>query len=240
MTSDLTKAIAAGEMDVWYQPQIASASLRIAGFEALARWNHPERGLLSPDAFFQEAETSSAQLATFILSRACADASRWPDVSVGVNVPPRLFADHRFPDSVCSIAARAGLPLDRLELEILESSAFEQPEACRAVMGRLRAMGVQIAIDDFGQGFSHEALLLDLPVGKIKLARSIVADEASASWVGEFVGTAHALGMKVTAEGVETQAQADAMRAAGCDYMQGYLFARPAPGPAVARALGVA
>jgi EAL domain-containing protein (putative c-di-GMP-specific phosphodiesterase class I) len=238
VTSDLAKAIAAGEMDVWYQPQVASASLTIVGFEALARWNHPERGLLSPDAFFDEAEASTAELATFVLSRACADASHWPGLSVGVNVPPRQFADDRFPDTVCAIAAKAGLPLDRLELEILESSAFEQPDVCRAVMERLSAMGVQIAIDDFGQGWSHQALLLDLPVSKIKLARSIVTDEASAKWVGEFVATAHTLGMTVTAEGVETQAQAEAMQAAGCDYMQGYYFARPAPGPAIARALG--
>lgn len=238
MTIDLAKAIAAGEMDIWYQPQVAAGSHGIAGFEALARWNHPERGQLSPGAFLVESEDFTADLAAYVLARACADASRWPLVTVGVNVPPRQFADERFPDDVAAIAAGAGFPLDRLELEILESTAFEDPDAARVVMKRLRDMGVGIAIDDFGQGFSRQSLLLDLPVSKIKLAGAIVADERSGSWIGEFVRTAHALGMEVTAEGVETQGQALAMQAAGCDYMQGYYFARALPAGDVARALG--
>lgn len=236
MRTDLEKALAAGEMDVWYQPQVAARSLRIVGFEALARWNHPLQGCLAPNAFIDQSEDSTVDLAAYVLHRACTDAASWPQVSVGVNVPPRQFADG-FPEDVAAIAARAGLALERLELEILESTAFEQPEAARAVMRRLRAMGVGIAIDDFGQGFSQQALLLDLPVSKIKLAGSIVADARSADWVGDFVRTAHALGVEVTAEGVETQAQAAAMQSAGCDYMQGYFFARALPAADVGRAL---
>jgi diguanylate cyclase len=235
--TDLAKIIAAGEMDVWYQPQVAARSLRIAGFEALARWNHPTLGQLTPDAFLDDADDSLADLAAFVLSRACEDATRWPAVTVSVNIAPRQFADENFPDEIGAIAAWAGLPLDRLELEILESAAFEDPDAARAGMSRLRAMGVRLAIDDYGQGFSRQSLLLDLPVNKIKLARSIVIDERSAGWIGEFVSTAHALGMEVTAEGVETQAQAQAMQAAGCDYLQGYFFARPSSGADVTRAL---
>ncbi|MFN3889572.1 MAG: EAL domain-containing protein [Beijerinckiaceae bacterium] len=237
MNIDLGKAIAAGEMDVWYQPQVAAKSFRIVAFEALARWNHPVEGHLAPQAFPKGAMAYSADLAAFVLARACADAARWPHVSVGVNIPPQQFADPGFPDDICAIAGEAGLPLDRLELEILEDTSFEDPDAARSVMVRLRAMGVRIAIDDFGQGFSRESLLLDLPVSKIKLARSLVTDESSGAWIGEFVATAHALGMEVTAEGVETQAQASAMQAAGCDYMQGYFFARPSPGADITRAL---
>ena len=237
MTDALAKAIAAGQMDVWYQPQIASSSLRIASFEALARWDHPVLGQIAPDVFPNRCAEFDEDLAAFVLARACADAAQWPNLIVGVNVAPHQFAHEAFPDDISEIAALAGLPLDRLELEILEDAELENPDAARAVMTRLRAMGVRIAIDDFGQGFSREFLLLDLPVSKIKLARSIVTGEDSSVWIGDFVRMAHSLGMEVTAEGVETQAQAQAMQAAGCDYMQGYFFARPSPGRDVTRAL---
>ena len=232
---DLAKLIAAGEMDVLYQAQVTARTFRIAGFEALARWNHPTHGPLSPDAFLDGSEESLEDLTTFVLNRACEDAARWPSVTVSVNIAPHQFGAETFPDEVGAIATAAGLPLDCLELEILESDAFKDPDAARAGMKRLRSMGVRIAIDDYGQGFSRQSLLLDLPISKIKLARSLVIDEKSAGWIEEFVATAHALGMEVTAEGGETQAQA--MQAANCDYMQGFLFARPASGAQVTRAL---
>jgi EAL domain-containing protein (putative c-di-GMP-specific phosphodiesterase class I) len=233
----MAKAIAAGEMDVWYQPQIASSTLRISGFEALARWNHPERGCIGPDEFLDQSEESIEDLAAFVLARACSDAALWPDLLVGVNVAPHQFAHSAFPDDIAAIAGAAGLPLDRLELEILENAALENPDAARAVMARLRAMGVRIAIDDFGQGYSRDFLMLGLPVSKIKLARSLVTDPTASDWIREFVSMAHALDMEITAEGIETKAQAQAMQAAGCDYMQGYFFARPSPGRDVVRAL---
>lgn len=237
MNSALTKAIAAGEMDVWYQPQIQAGTLRIAGFEALARWNHPVRGCLGPDEFLDQSEEAIEDLAAFVLARACSDAALWPNLIVGVNVAPHQFAHSAFPDDIAAIANAAGLPLNRLELEILENAALEKPDAARAVMARLRDMGVRIAIDDFGQGHSFDFLLLDLPVSKIKLARSIVTDPTASDWIREFVGMAHGLNLEITAEGVETQAQALAMQVAGCDYMQGYYFARPSPGRDVVRAL---
>lgn len=237
MTNAIAQAIAAGEMDVWYQPQVASDSLRIASFEALARWNHPVLGQIAPDMFPDRSADFDEDLSAFVLARACADAAQWPNLIVAVNVAPHQFSHEAFPDDIGEIAAHAGLPLDRLELEILENAALENPDAARAVMTRLRAMGVRIAIDDFGQGFSRDFLLHDLPVSKIKLARSIVMGEESVAWVGDFVRMAHSLGMEVTAEGVETQAQAKAMQAAGCDYMQGYFFACPSPGRDVTRAL---
>ncbi len=237
MTDALAKAIAAGEMDVWYQPQIASGTLRIAGFEALARWNHPALGCIGPNDFLDQSEEAIEDLAAFVLARACSDAALWPDIMVGVNVAPHQFTHSGFPDDIAAIATAAGLPLDRLELEILENAALENPDAARAVMARLREMGVRIAIDDFGQGHSFDFLLLDLPVSKIKLARSIVADPTASAWIKEFVSMAHALNLEITAEGVETQAQALAMQVAGCDYMQGYFFARPSPGRDVVRAL---
>jgi EAL domain-containing protein (putative c-di-GMP-specific phosphodiesterase class I) len=229
--------MAAGEMDVWYQPQVAAHSLRIVGFEALARWDHPEHGHIAPDVFPHRSVEFDEDLAAFVLARACSDAALWPDLLVSVNVSPHQFAHDAFPEDVLQIAEQAGLPLDRLELEILEDAALENPDAARAVMTRLRAMGVRIAIDDFGQGYSREFLLLDLPVSKIKLARSIVTGEDTSVWIGDFVRMAHSLGMEVTAEGVETQAQALAMQSAGCDFMQGYFFTRPSPGRDVTRAL---
>lgn len=237
MTNAFAQAMAAGEMDVWYQPQVAADSLRIVGFEALARWDHPQHGHIAPDVFPDRSAEFDEDLAAFVLARACADAALWPDLLVSVNVSPHQFAHDAFPDDVRQIAEQTGLPLDRLELEILEDAALENPDAARAVMTRLRAMGVRIAIDDFGQGHSREFLLLDLPVSKIKLARSLVTGEDASVWIGDFVRMAHSLGMEVTAEGVETQAQAQAMQAAGCDFMQGYFFARPSPGRDVTRAL---
>lgn len=236
MNIDLAKIIAAGEMDVWYQPQVAAGSLRVAGFEALARWNHPDRGQLAPDAFIRPSDTV-AGLAAFVLARACADAAGWPGMIVSVNVSPHQFADENFPVEIAAIAAQAALPLDRLELEILENVSFHDPDRARAVMGVIREMGVRIAIDDFGQGYSRESLRLDMPVSKIKLARAIVMQENCGEWLGDFVANAHALGMEVTAEGVETPEQARAMQEAGCDYLQGYFFARPAPAAAITRAL---
>lgn len=234
---ELTEAVAGGEIEVWYQPQVEARSLRVAGFEALARWNHPSQGLLTPDAFVPAHGAAADALAAFVLERACEEAARWPDVTVAVNMSPRHFAHRSFVDEVAQAMARAGLAPERLELEILETSAFEEPALAKAAMTRLRDMGVGIAIDDFGQGYSRQSLLLDLPVSKIKLAHAIVTDPASGGWIGDFVRTTHALGMKVTAEGVETQAQADAMTQAGCDYLQGYFFARPAPGAAITAAL---
>jgi EAL domain-containing protein (putative c-di-GMP-specific phosphodiesterase class I) len=138
---------------------------------------------------------------------------------------------------VAAIAAAAGLPLHRLELEVLETVPITDPGKARATMSRLRTMGVGLAIDDFGEGHSRDFLRMDLPVTKIKLARSIVVDEKASAALGGFVADAHALGIAVTAEGVETREQALAMQAAGCDYLQGYFFARPSPAEGAARAL---
>ena len=242
MDIDLNRAVAAGELEVWYQPQVAARSLHVAGFEALARWNHPERGHLAAEAFLGPVEGAQsaelvADLLAFVLARACADAAAWPDATVGVNISPLQFADENFPQDVAAIAASAGLPLHRLELEILENIAIEDPDKTRAIMTRLRDMGVRLAIDDFGQGHSRDFLRMDLPVSKIKLARSLVSDEQAAGAIGEFVAGVHALGMVVTAEGVETREQALAMQAAGCDFLQGYFFGRPSPAAAIAHGL---
>lgn len=239
---DLGKAIAAGELEVWYQPQVAAHSLRVAGYEALARWNHPELGHLAPDAFLDpraggQTDEFVADLAAFVLARACADAAGWDEAVLSVNISALQFADASFPDDIAAIAAQAGLPLHRLELEILEHIAIEQPDRTRAVMTRLRDMGVRLALDDFGQGYSRQSLLMDLPVSKIKLARSIVINEENAASLAAFVADVHALGMVVTAEGVETREQALAMQAVGCDYLQGYFFARPAPAAGIAHGL---
>lgn len=243
MDIELGEAIAAGELEVWYQPQVAAGSLRIVGFEALARWNHPSFGHLAPEAFVDRkgdapSEEFIADLSAFVLARACADAAGWAeDVFLGVNMSARQFAYDGFSDDVAAIAAAAGMPLHRLELEILETVPFDDADKARATMSLLRAMGVGLAIDDFGEGYSREFLRMDLPVTKIKLARSVVADERAAAALGGFVADAHALGIAVTAEGVETREQALAMQAAGCDYLQGYFFARPSPADGVARAL---
>ncbi|MDB5571603.1 MAG: hypothetical protein JWN93_2786 [Hyphomicrobiales bacterium] len=234
----LKQAIRAGELAVHYQPQVSADGLRLLGVEALARWNHPREGLLSPSHFLGPDAHPAAvfDVGDFVLRRGCEDAARWPGLTLSVNVSPHQFRDPAFPEAVGDIARQAGMPLERLELEILENAWFADVAGARAALTRLRALGVRIAIDDFGQGYSSMGLLHDLPLDKLKLDRAFATGGpggAPSEAVPQIVALARALGLTVTAEGVETHAQREFMRAAGCDALQGYLFSRPVPAHAI-------
>jgi EAL domain-containing protein (putative c-di-GMP-specific phosphodiesterase class I) len=226
---DIATAIARGELDVWYQPQVDAATMRVAAVEALARWSHPTQGLLTPASFLGCESEVSLMVSSFVLGRACAQARNWGDVMIAVNLPPHAFGHDALVDRLDEATAAAGLPAQRLEIEVLETEPFENIAAAREAMRRIRARGMRIALDDFGQGYSVDALIAGLPVNKIKLARELVTSSRAAQIVPEVVRLAHALNIEVTAEGVETEEDAKAMREAGCDYLQGYLFARPVP-----------
>ena len=232
---DLLAAIEAGQMDVFYQPQVTAGEARLVGLEALARWNHPTRGLLAPGAFLEAQGGEIAALSAlgdFVLHRACMDGARWRGLRLSVNVSPRQFKDPAFPERVVAIARDAAMPLDRLELEILEDCWFEDVPRARGALGRMRDLGMQIALDDFGAGYSSLGVLFDLPLDKIKLDRSFTSHPlsgATSPQVPEIVALCRAVGLTVTAEGVETDAQRRYLEAAGCDFLQGYLFSRPLP-----------
>lgn len=233
--SELLEAIGRGEIVVHYQPQIAAATGSVAGVECLMRWNHPRDGLLPPGAFFngvEDDETVIQALCETVLRQACRDALAWPGIFVGINLSPVQFRLAGFADRLIAIAREEKFPLERLELEILETSFFEDPAGMRAVLSQFRAAGVRIALDDFGTGYASLSALLDLPLDKLKIDASFVrqCDQLRpASIIHAIVALARAVGLKVTAEGVETQAQRNFLRAAGCHYLQGYLFSHPAP-----------
>jgi diguanylate cyclase (GGDEF)-like protein len=232
---DLRAAHAENQFELWYQPQVAVATGRVGGFEALLRWRHPERGLVSPADFIPLAEEIGliVPLGEWVIRTACLEAAHWPaDIGVAVNVSAAQFGSRSLEKVVLAALAAAGLNPRRLELEITESVLLTDTEATLATLHRLRGMGVRIAMDDFGTGYSSLSYLRRFPFDKIKIDRSFVRDleRADCSAIVEAVAELAAkLGMATTAEGVETQAQLDMVRAKGCTEVQGYLFSPPRP-----------
>ena len=237
LEAELRRALAADALELHYQPQVDTAAGRVTGLEALLRWRHPERGWISPAEFIPVAEQSGliVPLGEWALQRAARDASGWPGgARVAVNVSPLQFRGPGLGDAVLGALRDAGLPAGRLEIEITESALLEDGDAVLSVLHRLRAGGVRVAMDDFGTGFSSLATLRSFPFDKIKIDQSFVrVPEAGVPQAEAIVravaGLAAALGMRCTAEGVETAAQLDRLAAAGCSEIQGYLFGRPCP-----------
>jgi EAL domain-containing protein (putative c-di-GMP-specific phosphodiesterase class I) len=233
-SADLRKAIETGQLRMLYQPQMTSDGTRMASVESLVRWQHPVHGLLGPGHFIPLAEKTNliVELGAEVLRQSCIDGLRWPNISVGVNVSPLQFRDPTFPERVEAIVRETGLPFERLELEIVESSYFDDPDKAGLMLTRLRDLGVRIALDDFGTGYSSLSCLLRLPLDKIKIDRSFVAGVdtvRSASIVHAIIALARAIGLKITAEGIETEDQQRFLRAAGVHFLQGYLYAAPVP-----------
>ena len=233
---DLRRAVASHEFAVYYQPLVDIVSGRVTAMEGLVRWNHPERGLVSPDEFIPLAEETGliVQIGAWVLQQACTDAAAWPDpVRVAVNVSPVQFKECGLIETVSAALAASGLPADRLELEITENALLTETDANLATLGTLRDMGVRIALDDFGTGYSSLNYLRRFPFDKIKIDRSFVQDIATRSdckaIVRAVTGIGGNLGIAITAEGVETLVQLDHLRAHGCSQVQGYLFSRPIP-----------
>jgi diguanylate cyclase (GGDEF)-like protein/PAS domain S-box-containing protein len=233
---DLRKAIARGEFEIYYQPIRNIAEGRVVGCEALLRWNHPERGLVSPADFIPVAEETGLiiPIGEWVLRRACADAVTWPDgLKVAVNLSPAQFRSRSLVQAIFNAFATAGLNPDRLELEITETVLMQHTESTIEMLNQLRKIGVRIAIDDFGTGFSSLGYLRSFPISKLKIDRSFIRDlpdDADAfAIVRAVVGLANSLGIISTAEGVETEAQYEALREIGCSEMQGFLLSRPCP-----------
>jgi diguanylate cyclase (GGDEF)-like protein len=233
---DLHAVIGGPELEMLYQPQVDADTGVTVAFEALMRWNHPVHGQVLPDIFIPIAENSglispltrfSVEVSLLTLSGVHA---AHPDLAVAVNLSPRLLADLELPRWLASCLTTAGVPADRLTIEVTESSITADPKRAMGVLADLRDMGVRIAIDDFGTGYSSLSYLTKLQPDEIKIDKSFVMrmrqDESSAVIVRSTIDLAHGLGLKVVAEGVEDQATYDALASLGCDQMQGYHIAR--------------
>lgn len=233
--SALKSAMEAGEIKIYYQPQMSRDGACMLAVESLVRWEHPDHGIMGPIAFVPHAERIPGlidELGLYVLRQSCRDGKRWPGIGIAVNVSPIQFCKDDFVEKVEAIVREEGFPFERLELEIVETAWFEDAEAARKAMEALRALGIKIALDDFGTGYSSLSALLELPLDKIKIDRSFIArcgEIQSAAIVHAVIALARAIGLKVTAEGIETPEQHQFVRAAGCHFLQGYLFSEPVP-----------
>jgi diguanylate cyclase (GGDEF)-like protein len=233
---DLRRGLAAHEFLIYYQPVIDLESNSVTSFEALLRWKHPERGLILPGEFIPLAEEIGliVPLGEWILRQACTDAVSWPEnIKVAVNLSPVQFRSKRLTEAVMSALAVSKLQPNRLELEITEGVLLADNQETLATLHRLRALGVHISMDDFGTGYSSLSYLQSFPFDKIKIDASFIrrmsGDESSMAIIRAVTGLGASLGMKTTAEGVETAQQLEWVRAEGCTEVQGFLFSRAVP-----------
>ena len=233
---DLRQAIIDRAFEVYYQPCVSLRDNKITGCEALLRWRHPERGMISPAEFIPIAEETGLinPLGEWVLASASAEAATWPDdIKLAVNVSPVQFRSGTLALKIVAALAASGLSASRLELEITEAVLIRDDDAALAILHQLRAIGVRIALDDFGTGYSSLSYLQRFPFDKIKIDRCFVNDiaepDGSSCIVQAVVNIAAARHMTTTAEGVETQQQMELLRGLGCAEMQGYLFSPAKP-----------
>jgi diguanylate cyclase (GGDEF)-like protein len=232
---ELGRAIAARNFDVHYQPIVSATQGAIVGVEALLRWHHPSRGAIAPSRFVPIAEQAGMmdQLGEFVLRRALADATRWPNSYVAVNLSPIQVRDRKFVDRVATLLAESKVAAARLVLEVTEGVLIDNPEAAKSRLDDLRSLGLKLALDDFGAGYSSLTYLRRLPFDKLKIDRGFVAaldHSANAGVIIQaIISLGRALNLSILVEGIETEEQRSLVRLAGCDEMQGYLFARPSP-----------
>jgi len=231
---DLREALGRGEFEVFYQPLFNLHTQLVSAFEALLRWRHPDRGLISPAEFIPLAEELGliAPIGEWVTAQACRDAVTWPEhVKVAVNLSPVQFRNVGLVESVRRALEGSGLPAHRLELEITESALLQDSEAVLATLHELRALGLRTALDDFGTGYSSLSYLRSFPFDKLKIDQSFVREMAyrpdCLAIVTSVLGLARELGMATTAEGVETEEQLAQLRRVGCTEVQGFLFDRP-------------
>jgi diguanylate cyclase (GGDEF)-like protein len=242
MEQDLRKALAAGEFELYYQPVVNLASNEISGFEALIRWNHPEKGIVAPATFIPLAEEIGfiVPIGEWVIRQACTKAAQWPgDLHVAVNISAVQFRSPGLMQVIVGALAASGLHPTRLEIEITESVLLQNKETTLELLHQLRALGVRIAMDDFGTGYSSLTYLQCFPFDKIKIDRSFVKDitenPGSLNIVRAVAALANGMGMTATAEGVETSEQLDKITSEGCTEMQGYLFSKPLPAAEIER-----
>jgi EAL domain-containing protein (putative c-di-GMP-specific phosphodiesterase class I) len=247
----LENALERGEFVLWYQPVMDLASGVITSMEALIRWRHPELGLVSPLKFITAAEKSGliVPIGRWVLNTACQQLAAWQreghrDLSIAVNVSARQLRSQEFVDTVAEAIERSGIDPRRLELEITESTAMDDFELAKRVLGELADLGVRIAIDDFGAGHSSLLRLKRLPIHTLKIDRffiqDVVTDERDAAIVAAIIAMAHSLGLTVVAEGIESSDQLNLLRnlkwnpatKLTCEKAQGYILSKPLPADA--------
>ncbi len=232
--TELRLALAENHFEMYYQPQVSSESHTVIGVEALIRWNHPVRGKVSPAEFIDLSEEIGliTPMTEFALSTACSNMKKWPHLKVSVNLSPLQFRKPGVYEMVSDILMETGFPPDKLELEITEGALLVDSEATLETLKLLKSIGVSIAMDDFGTGYSSLSYLRSFPFDKLKIDQSFIRElghnEEANSIVQAVVSLGKSLGMRVNAEGIEKQIQADILRVAGCDELQGYFFGKPA------------
>jgi diguanylate cyclase (GGDEF)-like protein len=249
--AELRRALDGGEFKVWYQPVIDLESGLPVSIEALVRWDHPERGLTAPVEFIHVAEEIGliAELGLEVLERACRQTAAWQrqfdtSLEISVNVSGRQATNPRFPALAASIAAQSQLRERTLELEITESVLMEEADSPTAILKTMQDHGLSVALDDFGTGYSSLSRLKRFPLDVLKIDRSFISgvgsNGADRAIVKATIDMAHAVGLIVVAEGVETQEQANYLRAFGCDRAQGFLYSRPQPANVITEMLAAA
>ena len=249
LENGLRRALQRDEFRVYYQPEVSSSKGRMIAVEALVRWEHPDRGLLEPKDFVPLAEETGliVDIGEWVLNEACRQIAAWrargAEIDVAVNVSARQLVQPDIVEVVRGALERSGLPAESLCLEITESAVMRDPEAALATLTLVKELGVKVALDDFGVGFSSLAQLKEmLPLHALKVDRSFISgiadDERNSAIVAAVVMLANTLGLTAIAEGVETEAQALQARALGCDVSQGFYFTAPEPAAAIAARLG--
>ena len=240
LEGELRRAVDHDEFVLHYQPLVSATEERVNGFEALVRWLHPTRGLVGPSQFIALAEDIGliGRIGRLVLQRACEEATRWPDhCKVAVNLSPAQFRNKSLAADVVSALDRSGLAPHRLELEITESALLDTTADTLAILHQFRTLGVRIAMDDFGTGFSSLSYLRSFPFDRIKIDRSFISEIASnrecQSIVRAVAALGQSLGMTTTAEGIETLEQLLLVKAQGCTDLQGFYFSRPMPAEAI-------
>jgi diguanylate cyclase (GGDEF)-like protein len=234
LETDLRQAIDRGEFELYYQPLFDLEQNRICSFEALLRWNHPKRGLISPAEFVPVAEEAGliVPIGAWVIREACSRAMTWPEhIRIAVNVSPVQFHRGGLQETILQALANSGLAPGRLEVEITESIFLEGGEATLRLLHSLRKLGIRVALDDFGTGYSSLSYLQSFPFDKLKIDRSFIQNlltrDGASAIVRAITELAQALGIETTAEGVEETAQLMELRSHGCSSVQGFLFAEP-------------
>jgi|GEM_PF-4303850 len=236
----LRHALERGEFSLHYQPQVLLPSGEILGCEALIRWNHPVRGMISPAEFIPLAEETGLidPIGAWVIQEACRQAMLWrseglPELLIAVNLSARQFRNSNLPQQIKTILADTGMEPNALDLELTESMVMDDPIGARQMMQNLKGLGLSLSLDDFGTGYSSLNYLRQFPVDTLKIDRSfirdIVVDPSGASVVTSIIDIAHNLGLKAVAEGVETQEQLEFLIQCKCDSFQGFLFSKPLP-----------
>jgi len=245
LEAELREALRAGQFCVHYQPLVVASDGRLAGAEVLVRWKHPQRGMVPPGEFIGVAESSGliVPLGCWVLEQACITLAEWAtqpelaDLTLAVNVSARQFHDVDFVPDLHQLLDATRAPASRLKLEITESLLIDDLDETTEKMAAIQALGVRFSLDDFGTGYSSLSYLKRLPLDQLKIDRSfvrdLITDDNDAAIARTIIALAHSLDLHVVAEGVETEAQRDALREMGCDAYQGYLFGRPDERPAL-------